>query len=261
MRDILSDLEAGSHLSDQDPVRRAQIQMKAPLPKRFYKNVTVEQHDNKFHVMLDGRSVKTPAKNILALPTEAAAKLIADEFDAQIEVVNPETMLITRLANTAIDGIAKEQQAVFEDILNYAGNDMLFYRADAPERLIARQKEQWDPLIDWAGEFGAKFNLTQGVIHITQPEEAIAAFRAQLLPFNDPFLLASLHNFTTLTGSALIALALAQNKLSLEEAWKIAHLDEDWTIELWGSDEEAEQRREKRKQEMDAAFNFYQALR
>lgn len=260
MRDILSDLETGAQLSDADPVRRAQIQMKAPLPKRFYKDVTVEGKDDHFNVLLDGRSVKTPARQVLSLPTEAAARLVAEEFDDQKEVVNPETMIVTRLANTAIDGIAKDQQAVFDDILRYAANDMLFYRADNPERLVARQKEQWDPLLDWAQDFGAVFNLTAGVMHVGQPEQSIAAFGSQLSAFNDPFKLAALHTFTTLGGSALIALALAKQHISLDEAWKLAHLDEDWTIELWGQDEEAEHRRAKRKKEMDAAYQFFVAL-
>lgn len=261
MRDILSDLESGAQLSDADPVRRAQIQMKAPLPKRFYKDVTVEKRDGSFCVALDGRTVKTPAHKVLALPTEASAKLVADEFDDQKEVVNPETMIVTRLANTAIDGISKEQQSVFDDILRYASNDMLFYRADNPERLVARQKEQWDPLLDWAKGFGASFNLTEGVMHIEQPQESIEAFAKQLAEFDTPFHLAAIHTFTTLTGSALIALALAKKQISLEEAWKLAHLDEDWTIELWGQDEEAEHRRAKRKQEMDAAHIFHLALK
>lgn len=253
MRDILSDLEAGPTLSDPDPVRRAQIQMKAPLPKRFYEKAEVVEAESGFTVHLDGKLLRTPARQLLLLPTYAAAQLVADEFKAQKDVVNAETMPVTRLVNTAIDGIDLDHQAVFEDILRFASCDMLFYRADSPQELVNRQNQQWDPIIDWAQSLGARFNLAEGVMHVEQPREAIAAFSAHLSNATDPFTLAILHTFTTLTGSALLALAIYKQHLSAEQAWKLAHLDEDWTIENWGEDVEAIARRQKRATEMFAA--------
>ncbi|MFK4823788.1 ATP12 family chaperone protein [Paenochrobactrum sp. BZR 588] len=260
MRDILSDLEAGPTLSDPDPVRRAQIQMKAPLPKRFYEKAAVVEAEGGFTVQLDGKLVRTPARQPLLLPTRAAAQLVADEFEAQKEVVNAETMPVTRLVNTAIDGIALDHQAVFEDILRFASCDMLFYRADSPQELVDRQTKQWDPIIDWAQSLGARFNLAEGVMHVEQPREAIAAYGAHLSSANDPFTLAVLHTFTTLTGSALLALAVYKQHLTAEEAWKLAHLDEDWTIENWGEDEEAHWRRQKRATEMFATDALLKAI-
>ena len=137
MRDILNDLETGKQLSDPDPVRRAQIQMRTPLPKRFYKDVAVAPHDNGFVVHLDGRPVRTPGKALLLLPTEQAAALVAAEFTAQGETINPTTMPVYRLVNTAIDGVVSDPQAVLEDILRFSASDLLCYRAGHPDALVA----------------------------------------------------------------------------------------------------------------------------
>ena len=136
MRDILNDLEAGKLLSDPDPIRRAQIQMRTPLPKRFYKEVSVAAGEGGFAVHLDGKAVKTPGKALLVLPTERAARLVADEFAAQGETLDLGSMPAYRLVNTAIDGVASDPQAVLEDILRFSSSDLLCYRADAPETLV-----------------------------------------------------------------------------------------------------------------------------
>jgi chaperone required for assembly of F1-ATPase len=254
MRDELFNMDTKQALSDPDPVRRAQITSKLPLPKRFYKDATVVERDGKFAVELDGRGVKTPARQSLLLPTRAAAELIAAEFSAQEKEIDPARMPTTRLANTAIDGIVNDPQAVLEDLLRFASSDMLCYRAESPERLVKRQTESWDPIIDWAATaLNARFVLAEGVIHVDQPREALGAFSVHLGAFTDPFVIAALHTITTLTGSAILALAVAKGEISGEEAWKIAHLDEDWTVEQWGQDAEAMTRRTIREGEMSAA--------
>jgi chaperone required for assembly of F1-ATPase len=262
MRDILNDLEAGRQLSDPDPVRRAQIQMKTPLPKRFYKTVSVEPVDEGFAVRLDGRPVRTPGKALLALPSEAAARLVADEFDAQAETIDPVTMPVLRLVNTAIDGVATDPQAVLEDILRFASSDMLCYRADGPQGLVDRQNNAWDPVIDWArSALGARFNLAEGVIHVEQPRETIAVLGAHLKQRAEPLKLAALHVITSLTGSALLALAIEAGELDPEAGWTTAHVDEDWQIEHWGQDAEAVARRSQRKRDFLGAVNLLAALR
>lgn len=260
MRDILSDLEAGKQLSDENPIVRAQKQMLAQLPKRFYEKAEVAEVEDGFAVHLDGRPVKTPARSLLRLPTKAAAEIVADEFAAQEKVIDPGKMPATRLVNTAIDGIAQDPQAVFEDILRFAGTDMLCYRADSPQELVSRQTQQWDPLIDWMQGLGARFSLAEGVMHIEQPREAIAAFGVHLSAFKDPIELASLHTMTTLTGSAIIALAIAKGEVTAEQGWQLAHIDEDWTIEHWGADAEAVERRRNREIEMMMAARVLAAL-
>ncbi|KQY14662.1 ATP12 family chaperone protein [Rhizobium sp. Root482] len=260
MPDIRDELTGA--LSDPDPVRRAQIQMLKPLPKRFYKTVGIEAQEGGHAVVLDGRPVRTPAKQLLAVPTRAVAELLAGEWDAQKEVIDPATMPVTRLVNTAIDGVAQDIRAVFDDILNFAGTDLLCYRASEPVELVARQGEHWDPIIEWATErLGARFILAEGVVHQTQPRTAIDAIAEALRPHATPLGLACLHMMTSLTGSALIAIAFAEKRLSAEQAWSLAHLDEDWQIEHWGTDEEAFQRRENRWQDMLAAAATLDALR
>lgn len=260
MRDIFNDLEAGKQLSDENPIVRAQKQMLASLPKRFYEKAEIAELDDGFTVHLDARPVKTPARHILLLPTSAAAEIVAEEFRAQKDVVDPAKMPATRLVNTAIDGIAFDPQAVVEDILRFASTDMICYRADSPKELVTRQTERWDPLIDWMDGFGARFSLAEGVMHIEQPREAIAAFGTQLSSFQHPIALAALHTMTTLTGSAIIALAVAKNEISADEGWSRAHIDEDWTIEQWGKDDEANARRAFRKQEMMISDRLLKAI-
>jgi chaperone required for assembly of F1-ATPase len=261
MRDILSDLEAGKQLSDPDPTRRAQIQMRTPLPRRFYKTASIAPSDNGFVVQLDGKPVRTPGKALLALPTEKAAALVAAEFAAQEEVIDPVTMPVLRLVNTAIDGVAADTQAVLEDILRFAASDMLCYRADGPQGLVDRQNAQWDPVLDWVQtSLGARFELAEGVIHVEQPRESIAVLGAHLARRNDPFRLASLHVMTSIMGSALLAMAVEQGELAAETAWLAAHVDEDWQVEHWGQDSEAVARRAFRKRDMMAAVSLLEAL-
>ncbi|XUY28089.1 ATP12 family chaperone protein [Agrobacterium sp. rho-8.1] len=261
MRDLLNDLTEG--LSHPDPIRRSQIQMQKPLPKRFYKDVTVgETEEGGFTVLLDGKTMRTPAKSVLTVPTRALAQLLRDEWDAQVEVVDPTIMPVSRHINTAIDGIASDPQAVFEDILRFSSSDLLCYRAGEPQALVERQSKQWDPIIDWAANtLGARFILVEGVMHQDQPREAIAAFAVTVRRYDTPIELAALHTMTTLTGSALLALALAEGERSVEEIWALAHLDENWTAEQWGEDEDAQIRTAKRFVDMRAAVDVLRAAR
>ena len=262
MRDILNDLEAGPVLSDPDPVRRAQLQMRNPQPKRFYKDVTVAEGGGGFTVQLDGRPVKTPGKALLVLPTEAAAGLMAKEFAAQGETLDLASMPVYRLVNTAIDGVANDTQAVVEDILRFSSSDLLCYRADGPETLVRRQNEAWDPVLDWArAALGARFLLAEGVIHVEQPREAIAAIGVHVNQRAEPLRLAALHVMTSLTGSALLALAVDSGELDAEIAWNAAHVDEDFQAEHWGQDAEALARRANRKRDMMAAAELIEAIR
>ncbi|NEJ73730.1 ATPase [Rhizobium phaseoli] len=259
MRDLLNDLSEG--LSHPDPIRRAQIQMKKPLPKRFYTDVSVAEHEGGFAITLDGKMVRTPARLVLAVPTQALARLVAAEWQAQGEEIDPMTMPMTRLVNTALDGITGNTQAILEDILRFSSSDLICYRADGPELLVERQAERWDPVVDWAAnDLGARFILIEGVMPREQPREAIAAFAVTLARHDNPIALAALHTVTTLTGSAILALAFACGRVTMEEAWSLAHLDEDWTIEHWGGDEEAEERRAKRFADFRAATDVFFAL-
>lgn len=261
MRDIVNDLDNSRPPSDPDPVRRAQKQMRQVLPTRFYAKADVASAEDGHKAVLDGRVVRTPAGAEMTLPTEAAARLVAEEYDAQHDHIDPMTMPVTRLANTAIDGVASDVQAVVEDILRFASSDLLCYRADAPERLVVLQAEAWDPVLDWAeAELGARFVLAEGVVHVEQPRQTIAAVGGHLRPRRDPFRIAALHVMTSLTGSALLALAVEAGAIDAETAWKAAYVDEDWNISQWGEDAEAAERRAARKRDMMGAVAFLKAL-
>ncbi len=261
MRDILNDLETGKILSDPDPVRRAQIQMRTPLPKRFYKDVSVSSDGEGFVVHLDGRPVRTPARSLLVLPTRQAAEMVAAEFAAQAETINPPSMPVYRLANTAIDGVASDPQAVLEDILRFSATDLLCYRAGYPDALVKRQADAWDPVIDWASSrLGARFVLAEGVMHVEQPRQTIGAIGAHLSQRTEPLRLSALHLMTNLTGSALLALAVEFGELDAEAAWNAAHVDEDWQAEQWGHDAEAAAHRASRKRDMMAAAAILEVI-
>lgn len=261
MRDILSDQENQLSQDDRNPdvLNR---KLDAPkLPKRFYRTVGVVANDDGSAITLDEKPVRTPGKRLLKLPTHDAAKLVAAEWEAQETEINPLKMPVTRIANTAIDGVADEAQAVFEDILKYASSDLLCYRAESPQGLADNQRHFWDPLLDWADqELGARFETGTGITHVAQPKDALNAYAQRLKTHDAPFNLACLHTMTSLSGSAIIALALADGALSVDDAWKTAHVDEDWNISLWGEDFEAAKMREQRSEEFFAAHRLLQAL-
>jgi chaperone required for assembly of F1-ATPase len=227
-----------------------------PGPKRFYTEVAVGEAPGGWRILLDGRGVKTPLRAELTLPSKALAEAVAEEWRAQTGELRLHDMRLTRLANTALDAVAANAAAVTEDILAYARRDLICYRAESPDRLAARQRQLWDPLLDWARErYGAKLDATQGIMPIDQPPESLAALREALAVY-DVFALTALHVMTTLTGSAVLALAHADGRLSLDESWTAAHVDEDFQREAWGEDAEATDRRQARFAEMRAASEF-----
>jgi chaperone required for assembly of F1-ATPase len=235
-----------------DPEEAARNSARAGQRKRFYASVSVRETPEGFAVLLDDKPVRTPSRNLLAAPTREIATAIAAEWEAQQDVINPMTMPTTRLANSVIDGVTGRVEAVVEDIAKYFETDLLFYRAGHPEALVAREAAHWDPVLFWAAQtLGAHFVLTEGVVHVRQPDQAIAAARAALP--SDPWAAGALHVVTTLTGSALLALSLMRGRLDADEVWAAAHVNEDWNSEQWGIDEEAAARQAARLADFKAA--------
>lgn len=264
MRDFLSydpKTTEPDHLPDRlaDPMARIRDHAGLDLPKRFYQDVTTVAGAGGWSVLLDGRPVKTPAKRPLVLPRAAIAEAVAAEWRAQGERIDPRSMTHTRLANSVVDGVVDRRDEVAADAARYAGSDLLSYRADGPERLVARQTELWDPVLDWVEErFRARFLVAEGVMHVAQDPEALAAVAAAIAPL-DPWRLAGIHSLTTISGSVLIALAHLEGRLDLEAAWTAATVDDAWNMELWGRDEEAVARLSARRREFDAASLFVRA--
>ncbi|TVR09066.1 MAG: ATPase [Salinarimonadaceae bacterium] len=245
----------GARLDPQAAARQAQC---GALPRRFYERATIEPRDEGFVLTLDARPARTPGRNPLAAPTRALGEAIAAEWAAQGETIDPGSMPLTRIANSALDGVAREREAVLAEIAKYAGSDLVCYRAAEPERLVAAQNEAWEPVLAFARErLDARFALAEGVMFVAQPPEAIAAVEARLARETCPFRVAALHVMTTLTGSALIALAAADGALDGETAWRAAHVDEITQESFWGADEQALARRAARKREFNAALAVY----
>jgi chaperone required for assembly of F1-ATPase len=257
MRDLLA--EFPDH-QPQDSTEAARRNMRPALRRRFYKAVTVAEHEAGFGILLDDRSIRTPARRPLAVPVRQLAEALAAEWEAQAEFVDPAAMPLTRLANSIIDGVAQSPDEVSAEIRKYLASDLLFYRAEGPEALTARQSASWDAVLAWVHEtFGARFMLAEGLMFVAQPEGALALV-SQAIP-GDAWRLGAAHAITTLTGSALLAIAVAQGTLTPDAAWDAAHVDEDWQMEYWGQDELAVRRRQFRWSEMQAAATVLAALR
>ncbi|WP_162914343.1 ATP12 family chaperone protein [Taklimakanibacter lacteus] len=224
--------------------------------RRFYKTVAIAGTSPPYAVTLDQRSLRTPLKQALDLPTRPLAEAVAAEWEAQAEKIDPQSMPFTKLVNTALDRVASDRARIIREIVQFAGSDLVCYRAEKPQELVERQARGWQPVLDWArGTFGGEFVVTEGIVHIEQPEAALAAMR-DYLDGKSPWALTALHNMTTLTGSALISAMACDGGILPAEAWLAAHIDEDWQIEQWGADEEASHRRQYRKREFDTCLRF-----
>jgi chaperone required for assembly of F1-ATPase len=257
MRDIFVDIFAEVAAN---PVEAARRSLRPQLPRRFYALSQIGEGLEGISVLLDGKPVRTPARRMLVAPARALAEAIAAEWEAQREVIDPALMPLTRLASSIIDGVADAPEAVAAEIAKYLGSDLICYRAQSPEGLRARQEQHWDPLLEWARTaLDARFILGEGVMHVAQPRAAIAN-ATKAIP-HEPWRLGALCSITTLTGSALLALALLHGRLSVEEAWAAAHVDEDWQIEQWGADEVALARRAFRFNELRSAAMVLTCLR
>jgi chaperone required for assembly of F1-ATPase len=240
-----------------NPVETARRAVRPVLRRRVYKTVAIAAGENGYAVHLDGKPVRTPARRLLAAPAPELAGALAEEWAAQGEYIDPAKMPRTRLANTIIDGVAAARGQVAAEIRKYLASDLVFYRAEAPAALRARQAQHWDPIVAWARQaLGADFKLGAGVVHVAQPAAALNAAAAAIpdhATLEDDWRLGALHAATTLTGSALIALALMRGVMTTEAAWAAARVDEDWNMEQWGRDEIALQRRAFRFAEFQAA--------
>jgi len=224
--------------------------------KRFWKEVTVENGQ----VALDGKPVRTPGRVPLALPTPALAEAVADEWRAVSETIDPRAMPLTGLANAAIDRIAPAPAPFATGLAAYGESDLLYYRAEDPEPLVARQAESWDPLLDWArSRYDVHFETTAGVMHKAQPE-ATTTRLAEAVAALDGFHLAGLSPLVTVSGSLVGALALLEGAVSAETLWQAAHVDELWQAEQWGEDELAVQARNARRVDFDAGARFLALL-
>lgn len=240
-------------VDERDPVETARRAQRVELPRRFYKQAAAEPRGDGFRLTLDGKPAVTPSRKPLAVRSRVVAEALAREWEAQTEQINPGKMPLTRIVNAAIDRVAPEMAAVAADIARHAGSDLICYRAAEPDELVTAEEAAWSPLVVWAREaLGARLRLAEGAVHVSQDPEAVVAVERAVAGF-DALGLAALHTVTTLTGSAILALAVARRRLTPAEAWEAAHVDEDFQMRLWGRDEIALATRAARWREMEAA--------
>ena len=225
--------------------------------KRFWKQASVDRVEGGFAVRLDARPVKTPAKAAFVLPTQAMAAACALEWDAQTAAIKPDTMPMTRYANSAIDKVAHQFAEVAEIVAAYGGTDLLCYRAPWPAALSDRQAAGWDPLLRWADEaLGAPLEVTAGVTHKAQPTASLARL-SDLTAALTPFQLAGLHDLVAISGSLVLGLAVAQGRLDANSAFDLSRIDEHWQAEEWGQDEDAAALEQHKREAFSDAARFF----
>ena len=257
MRDLFDEVAGQSPLDPEEAVRRTQ---RTPRRKRFYAETGVAAADGGFTVTLDGRPIKTPSGKVVVVPKREIAGAISAEWGAQAETINPLTMPLTRFANSVVESVVDRIALVRDDVARYFQSDLLFYRAGHPQALVEKEAAHWDPVLFWAADtIGAHFILGEGIMHVRQPDSAVEAALAALP--EDPWSVAAVHVVTTLTGSALLALALAHGARDPDQVWDAAHVDEDWNRDQWGVDEEVAARRAAREVDFRAAVRILRAMK
>jgi chaperone required for assembly of F1-ATPase len=228
--------------------------------KRFYREVTVDPGELGHRILLDGRPMRTPAKQALAVPTSRLAEAIADEWREQGDQIRPDTMPLTRLASTAIDRMPAQRQAAIEEVVACADTDLVCYRAAEPFELVQRQHHAWQPMLEWLTEtYGVRLAVTTSILPLVQPPAASAILRRAIEELDD-WALVGMHAATTALGSLVLGLGLLHGRLDAEVALAASLLDELYEIERWGSDVEAERRHQALRRDIRAAARFLAAL-
>ncbi len=224
--------------------------------KRFYREVQIGEEDGGTHVLLDGRPVRTPAKNLLVLPSRALGEAIAAEWREQTETINPASMGLTRLANSALDNVSRNRAATIDEIARFTATDLVCYRVAEPDELVVRQNNAWQPLVDWvATTFEAELAVTDSLLPVTQSGSCLSALRGAIEIFDD-FPLTGLHAATAASGSVVIGLALGHGRIDGEAAWEYSLIDESYQIERWGEDYDATVQRAALKRDIGWAAEF-----
>jgi chaperone required for assembly of F1-ATPase len=232
-----------------------------PTSRRFWTAATAVACEQGFTVHLDGRALKTPAKAPLVVPTLALAAAIAGEWQARVGHVDPASMPLTRMANSAIDKIAPQMAGVVAEVAGFGATDLLCYRSDGPEALVARQAAGWDPVLEWVAQmFDAPLVVTTGVIPVQQPPASVEWLSAQVA-MATPFALAGLHDLVAISGSLVLGLAVSAGRLTPEQAFELSRIDEHWQAELWGRDDEAAAAEADKRQAMKDAGRFLELYR
>lgn len=232
-----------------------------PTPKRFYEDAAAVVVAEGYAIELDGRPVRTPMGKPLVLPVQSLAEAIAQEWRDQGDKIDPHSMPLGGMANTAIDRVGTDRSTIMGNLLHFAETDMLCYRAEQPEDLAWRQSEEWQPLLDWAEEnIGAYLRVTTGVLPVDQPDETMQALNEKLFHLGDMELTA-VASLAAACGSLILALAVAEERIDDEQAFQLSQLDESYQNERWGLDSEAQARQRRLRQDLASATLFLSFLK
>lgn len=228
--------------------------------KRFWQTVDTVQAEDGWSILLDGKPLRTPARAPLVVPSEALAGAIAGEWAGVNETIDPSAMPLTGLANAAIDRVAPDRKAFAAGLAKYAEGDLACYRADSPRELRTRQESRWDELLAWGRRrFDIDFRTTCGIVHVDQPPATVQRLGHSVASL-DAFRLAGLSPLVTTGGSLVAALAVLEGALDAAAAWSAVTIDEQWQLEQWGADAEAEAALANRRRDFMAAASFLKLL-
>lgn len=228
--------------------------------KRFYKSASADRAPDGWVVLLDGRPVRTPARAPLTLPSAALAEAVAAEWQAQDREVRPDSMPLTQLAATAVDRIAPRPEPVVQALVRYVDTDLLCYRVSDPPELVRRQRAAWQPLLDWTAErFGVSLLVTESVTPLAHPPAVVEALRRPVAGLA-PLPLAALQLAVGSAGSLVVGLAVAEGRLTAEQAWQVALVDEFYNVERWGDDPASAASRANVRADLEAAARLLRLL-
>ena len=260
MRELLTELDSEIGNESCDPIQKVLRNLQPKRIKRFYKSVSTSNESSGYWIRLDDKPIRSPGNEIIECTNKELATRLAEEWEKQDEFIDYITMPITRIMNVAVDSVSDNITAVIDKVCSYASSDMICYRANGPKKLVTRQQQYWDPILQWLQQsFGLVFEVTAGILPVEQPLDSIQKVKNLLQDYGS-IQLAALHTVTTIGGSILLALALEKKAFEPEIIWQAINLDEDWNIEQWGQDAEALRTRKFKQQDFDAAALILNSL-
>jgi chaperone required for assembly of F1-ATPase len=226
--------------------------------KRFYKNASAEKAENGFAVLLDGKTVRTPAGQLLTVPGQALAEAIAAEWQVQEDVIVPRSMPLMRLSATCIDHVPQQRGAMHERLLAYIDTDLLCLRAEDPPELRKLQEAEWQPSLDWLKQaHGIELKTGNGLTVPHQPAGATEAFDRKLKAFS-PWVFMGVHEAAACSGSLVLALALQEGVIDADRVFELAELESLFQFQRWGHDMVAETRHVAIRAELNSLARWFQ---
>ena len=228
--------------------------------KRFYKNVTVKTSESGYQICLDDRPVRSPAKAVVMVPSQALAEAVQAEWQAVGDEIQPEDMPLYSMAVTITDRVTPQRQELADELAGYIHDDVLRYRSVDDLDLASRQTKMWDPWLNWAEqECGLRLSTTAGLMPVFAEATTEHIVRNRLQPLADAQF-GCLYRVATLSGSVVLGMAFQGRQLGAHDVFETAFLDELYQNSLWGTDEEAADRQVAIRSELKNVERFMDML-